>query len=147
MGVQYTGMDFGRFGLAPAVRAGQLPGARCLVRAGHADQAGYPDPGHGRHRRLAARAGCLDRRRRLAPKRETQDRSRLSICHRGKPSSAVFRARRKHFLRHILKREGSLDAAQGSAAAVSAMIELIAMTVGVVSALIFLTHVIDAYRA
>jgi hypothetical protein len=46
-----------------------------------------------------------------------------------------------------LKREGSLDAAQGSAAAVSAMIELIAMAVGVVSALIFLTHVIDAYRA
>ena len=41
----------------------------------------------------------------------------------------------------------SLDAAQGSAAAVSAMIELIAMAVGVVSALIFLTHVIDAYRA
>jgi hypothetical protein len=40
-----------------------------------------------------------------------------------------------------------LDAAQGSAAAVSAMIELIAMAVGVVSALIFLTHVIDAYRA
>jgi hypothetical protein len=27
------------------------------------------------------------------------------------------------------------------------MIELIAMAVGVVSALIFLTHVIDAYRA
>jgi hypothetical protein len=51
------------------------------------------------------------------------------------------------FLHHILKREGSLDAAQGSAAAVSAMIELIAMAVGVVSALIFLTHVIDAYRA
>jgi hypothetical protein len=38
------------------------------------------------------------------------------------------------FLRHILKREGSLNAAQGSAAAVSAMIELIAMAVGVVSA-------------
>jgi hypothetical protein len=32
-------------------------------------------------------------------------------------------------------------------AAVSAMIELIAMAVGVVSAFIFLTHAIDAYRA
>jgi hypothetical protein len=32
-------------------------------------------------------------------------------------------------------------------AAVSAMIELIAMAVGVASVLIFLTHVIDAYRA
>ena len=31
--------------------------------------------------------------------------------------------------------------------AVSAMIELIAMAVGLVSVLIFMTHVIDAYRA
>lgn len=51
------------------------------------------------------------------------------------------------FPRHILKREGSLDAARGSVAAVSSMIELIAMAVGAASAFIFLTHAIDAYRA
>jgi hypothetical protein len=39
----------------------------------------------------------------------------------------------------MLRREARL--------AVSAMVELIAMAVGLVSVLIFMTHVIDAYRA
>jgi hypothetical protein len=51
------------------------------------------------------------------------------------------------FPRHILKWEGSLDAARGSAAAVSSMTELIAMAVGLASAFIFVTHAIEAYRA
>ena len=51
------------------------------------------------------------------------------------------------FPRHIPKREGSLDAARGSVAAVSSMIELIAMAVGLASAFIFVTHAIEAYRA
>jgi hypothetical protein len=49
--------------------------------------------------------------------------------------------------RHILTWEGSLDAARGSVVAVSSMIELIAMAVGVASVFIFLMHVIEAYRA
>jgi hypothetical protein len=36
---------------------------------------------------------------------------------------------------------------RGSAAVVSLMIELIAMAVGLASAFIFVTHVIEAYRA
>ena len=51
------------------------------------------------------------------------------------------------FPQQILKREGSLDAAWGSAAAVSSMIELITMAVGLASAFIFATHLIEAYRA
>ena len=51
------------------------------------------------------------------------------------------------FPHQTLKREGSLDAAWGSAAAVSSMIELITMAVGLASAFIFATHLIEAYRA
>jgi hypothetical protein len=36
---------------------------------------------------------------------------------------------------------------RGSAAAVSSMIELIVMAVGLASAFIFVTHAIEAYRA
>ena len=54
----------------------------------------------------------------------------------------------KPFFRvHILKREGSLDAAWGSVAAVSSMIELIAVAIGLGSVGIFLAHTVDAYRA
>ena len=51
------------------------------------------------------------------------------------------------FSRYFLKREGSLDAAWGSAAAVSSMVELVAVAVGLASAFIFVTHAIEAYRA
>ena len=53
MGVQYTGMDFGRFGLAAA------PSGDCPARL-------HGRPGPGLPQRRARPAGRLDRRRRLA---------------------------------------------------------------------------------
>jgi len=43
--------------------------------------------------------------------------------------------------------EGSLDAAWGSVAAVSSMIELIVIVVSLTSVFIFLMHAIEAYHA
>jgi hypothetical protein len=53
----------------------------------------------------------------------------------------------KTFFRVTSETGGLLDAAWGSAAVVSSMIELISMAVGLASAFIFATHLIEAYRA
>jgi hypothetical protein len=101
---------------------------------------------HDHHGRRPIRWACpacrMGRRRRLAVGPD-----RLSICHMGRPSSAVLPACRKHFSASYTEMGGLPDAARGSVAAVSSMIELIAMAIGAASVFIFLTHAIDAYRA
>jgi hypothetical protein len=78
--------------------------------------------------------------------RDRRQPARQSVAGIGQVPPSSRRAE-NIFPRHILKREGSLDAAWGSAAVVSSMIELIAMAVGLASAFIFLMHAIEAYRA
>jgi hypothetical protein len=87
----------------------------------------------------AVKSRLADRRRRLARG------PAVNLSHGAAKFRRLPRRAGNIFPRHILKREGSLDAVRGSVAAVSAMIELIAMA-GVVSAFIFLTHAIDAYH-